>query len=151
MVENGTFAWGHGEEDGKPMLKDINLTVPDGFLVAVVGSVGAGKSSLCSAILGEMEKQSGRVNVKVILVALFKIRVYICGILSPKLTASWLMQNHHQYPLLLHISAKSSIMAVFLFHTQTTCCCASTSSMVSLSILPGSPLFLWPHLPSLCQ
>lgn len=31
-------------------------------LVAVVGTVGAGKSSIISAFLGEMEKLSGRVN-----------------------------------------------------------------------------------------
>lgn len=65
MIENGTFAWGHGEEDGKAVLKGLNLTVEKGSLVAVVGAVGTGKSSLCSAILGEMEKQSGRVNVQV--------------------------------------------------------------------------------------
>ncbi|XP_071542397.1 multidrug resistance-associated protein 1-like isoform X3 [Panulirus ornatus] len=64
VIENGTFAWGHGEEDGQPVLKGINLNVPEGSLVAVVGSVGTGKSSLFSAILGEMEKHSGRVNVK---------------------------------------------------------------------------------------
>ena len=33
--------------------------------MAVVGSVGSGKSSLLSAILGEMDKTAGRVNVKV--------------------------------------------------------------------------------------
>ena len=43
----------------------INLDVPDGQLVAVVGQVGAGKSSLVSAFLGEMEKIQGRVTVKV--------------------------------------------------------------------------------------
>ncbi|CAG2181047.1 unnamed protein product, partial [Oppiella nova] len=32
-------------------------------LVAVVGQVGAGKSSLLSAILGDMEKSSGEVNI----------------------------------------------------------------------------------------
>lgn len=65
IIENGTFTWGHGEEDGKAVLKDLNLTVEKGSLVAVVGSVGAGKSSLCSAILGEMEKQSGRITLQV--------------------------------------------------------------------------------------
>ncbi|XP_063866337.1 multidrug resistance-associated protein 1-like isoform X3 [Scylla paramamosain] len=64
VVENGTFAWGHEEEDSKPVLKGLNLTIQTGSLVAVVGTVGTGKSSLLSAILGEMEKQSGRVNVK---------------------------------------------------------------------------------------
>jgi len=34
-------------------------------LVAVVGTVGSGKSSLVSAFLGEMEKVSGRANTKV--------------------------------------------------------------------------------------
>lgn len=37
----------------------------EGSLVAVVGAVGAGKSSLLSALLGEMDKVSGTVNVKV--------------------------------------------------------------------------------------
>jgi ABC-type Mn2+/Zn2+ transport system ATPase subunit len=41
------------------------MKVPKGSLVAVVGSVGAGKSSLISAILGEMEKLTGKVNVDV--------------------------------------------------------------------------------------
>lgn len=65
VVKNGTFAWGQGEEDGKPILQNLDMTVEKGSLVAVVGTVGAGKSSLCSAILGEMEKQGGKVNVKV--------------------------------------------------------------------------------------
>nr|KAG5699779.1 hypothetical protein BaRGS_013499 [Batillaria attramentaria] len=44
----------------------INLTVGEGRLVAVVGPVGCGKSSLISAMLGEMERTSGTVNTKVI-------------------------------------------------------------------------------------
>ena len=43
----------------------VNLDIPDGQLVAVVGQVGCGKSSLVSAFLGEMEKLEGRVTVKV--------------------------------------------------------------------------------------
>ncbi|KAE8736524.1 ABC-transporter, subfamily C member 18, partial [Frankliniella occidentalis] len=58
-VKDGTFAWGPGEE---PVLKNINMSVSKGSLVAVVGSVGAGKTSLLSALLGELEKQSGDVN-----------------------------------------------------------------------------------------
>uniref|UniRef100_A0A8C4VBH8 Multidrug resistance-associated protein 1 n=1 Tax=Falco tinnunculus TaxID=100819 RepID=A0A8C4VBH8_FALTI len=42
----------------------INFTVPEGSLVAVVGQVGCGKSSLLSALLGEMEKKEGYVVVK---------------------------------------------------------------------------------------
>ena len=43
----------------------IQLQIPEGRLVAIVGQVGSGKSSLISAILGEMDKQKGRVSVKV--------------------------------------------------------------------------------------
>ena len=43
----------------------IDLSVKGGELVAVVGPVGAGKSSLISALLGEMDKLNGQVLMKV--------------------------------------------------------------------------------------
>lgn len=46
-------------------LNSINFRVKDGTLVAVVGHVGAGKSSLLSSLLGEMEKLHGQVFVQV--------------------------------------------------------------------------------------
>lgn len=58
-IENGTFTWG-GE--GETVLKNINIQVKKSNLVAVVGSVGSGKSSIISAFLGEMERLSGHVN-----------------------------------------------------------------------------------------
>ncbi|CAH1990666.1 unnamed protein product [Acanthoscelides obtectus] len=57
IIENGTFSWG---ED--PVLKNINLRFKKNTLTAVVGTVGSGKSSLVSALLGEMDKRSGHVN-----------------------------------------------------------------------------------------
>lgn len=57
-MENGNFSWG----DEETVLKNINFRVDKGKLAAVVGTVGSGKSSLLSALLGEMEKISGRVN-----------------------------------------------------------------------------------------
>ncbi|CAD0199749.1 unnamed protein product [Chrysodeixis includens] len=60
VIESGHFSW--GEQDTDPVLKNINLHVPRGSLVAIVGAVGSGKSSLLSALLGEMNKISGRVN-----------------------------------------------------------------------------------------
>ncbi|NXH86074.1 MRP3 protein, partial [Edolisoma coerulescens] len=60
-VRNATFSWG---KELKPALKDINMVVPSGSLVAIVGHVGCGKSSLVSALLGEMEKLEGEVAVK---------------------------------------------------------------------------------------
>lgn len=63
VIENGTFTWGEPTE--APTLSNINLRISTGQLVAVVGTVGTGKSSLVSAFLGEMDKVSGRVNTKV--------------------------------------------------------------------------------------
>ncbi|RLV99346.1 hypothetical protein DV515_00009898 [Chloebia gouldiae] len=60
-VRNATFSWG---KELKPTLKDINMLIPSGSLVAIVGHVGCGKSSLVSALLGEMEKLEGEVAVK---------------------------------------------------------------------------------------
>lgn len=38
----------------KPTLSNINLDIPVGSLVAIVGSTGEGKTSLISAMLGEL-------------------------------------------------------------------------------------------------
>uniref|UniRef100_A0A0E0KN69 ABC transporter C family member 13 n=1 Tax=Oryza punctata TaxID=4537 RepID=A0A0E0KN69_ORYPU len=45
------------------VLKGINIEVRRGELAAVVGTVGSGKSSLLSCIMGEMDKVSGKVRV----------------------------------------------------------------------------------------
>lgn len=43
----------------------INVEIKKGKLIAVVGQVGAGKSSLLSAFLGEMDKLQGTVSQSV--------------------------------------------------------------------------------------
>uniref|UniRef100_A0A8D0UWB6 Multidrug resistance-associated protein 1 n=1 Tax=Sus scrofa TaxID=9823 RepID=A0A8D0UWB6_PIG len=60
-VNNGTFTWA---QDMPPALHSLDIQVPKGALVAVVGPVGCGKSSLVSALLGEMEKLEGKVYMK---------------------------------------------------------------------------------------
>uniref|UniRef100_A0A8D1TXL3 ABC-type glutathione-S-conjugate transporter n=1 Tax=Sus scrofa TaxID=9823 RepID=A0A8D1TXL3_PIG len=60
-VQEGTFAWAR---ESPPCLHRINLTVPRGCLLAVVGPVGAGKSSLLSALLGELSKLEGSVSIQ---------------------------------------------------------------------------------------
>ncbi|XP_077172100.1 ATP-binding cassette sub-family C member 6-like isoform X2 [Paroedura picta] len=61
VVRNGTFSWGRKDP---PCLKRINLAIPQGSLCAVVGPVGAGKSSLLSALLGELWRTEGCVLLK---------------------------------------------------------------------------------------
>ena len=58
-VVNGTFYW-----DKTPALRNINLRVNPGKLVAVIGHTGSGKSSLLNAILREMECSEGQVGLK---------------------------------------------------------------------------------------
>uniref|UniRef100_A0A670JW41 ATP-binding cassette sub-family C member 6 n=1 Tax=Podarcis muralis TaxID=64176 RepID=A0A670JW41_PODMU len=57
----GTFSWCR---ESPPCLKRINLAIPRGSLCAVVGQVGAGKSSLLSALLGELHKTEGTLLTK---------------------------------------------------------------------------------------
>nr|XP_043873402.1 multidrug resistance-associated protein 1 isoform X1 [Solea senegalensis] len=60
-IVDGVFSWSSTES---PTLKRLNVCIPEGSLVAVVGHVGSGKSSLLSALLGEMDKLEGTVSVK---------------------------------------------------------------------------------------
>ncbi|XP_011012563.1 PREDICTED: ABC transporter C family member 2-like isoform X3 [Populus euphratica] len=55
-IKNGYFSWDSKAEI--PTLSNINLDVPIGSLVAVVGSTGEGKTSLVSAMLGELPATS---------------------------------------------------------------------------------------------
>ncbi|XP_058142363.1 multidrug resistance-associated protein 1 isoform X1 [Dasypus novemcinctus] len=60
-VRNATFTWAR---DDSPTLSGITFSVPEGALVAVVGQVGCGKSSLLSALLAEMDKVEGHAALK---------------------------------------------------------------------------------------
>ncbi|MBA3889962.1 MAG: ABC transporter ATP-binding protein [Gemmatimonadaceae bacterium] len=48
----------------KPVLWDLDLTVPSGILMAVVGPNGAGKTTLIKAILGLIDPAAGQVLVQ---------------------------------------------------------------------------------------
>ncbi|TXG68646.1 hypothetical protein EZV62_003581 [Acer yangbiense] len=60
-IQEGNFSW--DPELTIPTLREVNLEVKWGQKIAVCGSVGAGKSSLLYAILGEIQKISGTVNI----------------------------------------------------------------------------------------
>ncbi|XP_034538656.1 canalicular multispecific organic anion transporter 1 [Notolabrus celidotus] len=60
-ISDGSFAW---EREAEPLLKNVSLDIKPGRLVAVVGAVGSGKSSLISALLGEMHSTKGFINIQ---------------------------------------------------------------------------------------
>ncbi|XP_054688315.1 ATP-binding cassette sub-family C member 4 isoform X2 [Grus americana] len=60
-VQDLTCYWDKSLES--PALQQLSFTVRRGELLAVIGPVGAGKSSLLSAVLGELPKDKGVINV----------------------------------------------------------------------------------------
>ncbi|KAL5718569.1 hypothetical protein ACHQM5_011456 [Ranunculus cassubicifolius] len=61
-INNGSFTWDLSSSDF-PTLKHVNLQVYRGMKVGLCGTVGSGKSSLLSCILGEMNKVSGNIKL----------------------------------------------------------------------------------------
>ncbi|KAE9611183.1 hypothetical protein Lal_00012069 [Lupinus albus] len=61
VIDKGRFSW--DPDSRSPTIDEIDLKVKRGMKVAICGSVGSGKSSLLSGILGEIYKQSGTVKI----------------------------------------------------------------------------------------
>ena len=61
VIRDGTFSWDRHQP--KTVLKDMNFTAYKGELSCVVGRVGSGKSSFLQAILGDLWKTQGEVEV----------------------------------------------------------------------------------------
>lgn len=59
-----TTVTGEGGVVSAPVLRDVNLVCQPGKVTAVIGRVGAGKSSLVHALLGEMRKRRGTVALE---------------------------------------------------------------------------------------
>ncbi|DAA23778.1 TPA: ATP-binding cassette protein C4-like [Bos taurus] len=59
-VKDFTASW--DEESETPAIQGLSFTVRPGELLAVIGPVGAGKSSLLSALLGELPLSQGKVS-----------------------------------------------------------------------------------------
>lgn len=64
-IQKGIFSW--YPESAIQTLKEVNIEAKCEQKIAVCGPVGAGKSSLLFAILGEMPKLSGTVSLKTVL------------------------------------------------------------------------------------
>ncbi|XP_038072564.1 ATP-binding cassette sub-family C member 9-like isoform X2 [Patiria miniata] len=60
-IKHGTFSW---DSESDAVLHDISVNIPSGKLTVIIGSVGSGKSSLLSAMLGEMTTLSGHINLQ---------------------------------------------------------------------------------------
>lgn len=58
-IKGGYFAW----DEEKPILQDVNITIPGSRLTIISGPVASGKSTLCKALLGEIPFASGTVTV----------------------------------------------------------------------------------------
>ena len=54
---------GFGYQPGRPVLQDINLTIPFGETLAVVGTTGCGKTSLINLLPRFYDPQQGRITI----------------------------------------------------------------------------------------
>ncbi|GAB3575938.1 thiol reductant ABC exporter subunit CydC [Amycolatopsis endophytica] len=63
VASHGPIAFEHADLGWTtPVLRDVDLRIPEGAHVAVVGPSGAGKSTLLAALLGFLPARSGRVT-----------------------------------------------------------------------------------------
>ena len=58
-VRAESLGFAYGEDDAKPALHDVTLTMPARSLTAIVGESGSGKSTLAALIAGELEGYTG--------------------------------------------------------------------------------------------
>lgn len=83
------FTWESGGDPSTAYMHDISFEARPGTLTMVVGSVASGKTSLLSALIGQMERLQGTVAVggRVAYVAQtawiindsVQVRVWVCG------------------------------------------------------------------------
>jgi ATP-binding cassette subfamily B protein len=85
---------------GKPVLKNINLRVEPGKTVAIVGSTGAGKSTLVSFLPRFYDSQTGRVLIDGVDVREFRLkdlRQQIAMVLQPALVFPFTVRENIAY------------------------------------------------------
>ncbi|XXG47790.1 hypothetical protein AAC387_Pa02g2370 [Persea americana] len=101
-----------------PTLKDINFQVLHGMIVAVCGTVGSGKSSLLSCILGEVPKIFGTIK-------LCRTKAYVAQ--SPWIQSGKIEENIHfgkemdqeRYESVLEACSLKKDLEVLSFGDQT--------------------------------
>lgn len=116
------------------LFHSINLLVPTGSLVAIVGHVGCGKSSLVSALLGETEKLEGDVSIRV-----GRILVYICfqcSIIIQILEKDTFLSGKSISSLVLYIWTSSSPCSSLDSKSWTPDICTVTDLMALIDHFP---------------
>ncbi len=71
-IENASFAY----PGNSPALKDVNIVIPKGKMIAIVGSSGAGKTTFIDMIMGFNESSTGRIAFDGISLEEFNIESY---------------------------------------------------------------------------
>ncbi|KAK9089868.1 hypothetical protein Scep_028950 [Stephania cephalantha] len=115
-IHDGNFSW--DPSSSNPTLRDINLQVRHGMRVAVCGTVGSGKSSLLSSILGEVPKVSGSVKLS-------GTKAYVAQ--SPWIQSGKIEDNilfgeemdRDRYEMVLEACALKKDLEIFSFGDQT--------------------------------
>ena len=106
----------------------INIEVADCELLAIVGQVGCGKSSLISTMLGETRKLQGQVTLKVYLACVSCILSSLKTIQSEKITSDHfyeLFGPPHTKTLKLTLVSISLQEKVFCLGSHSICSSAS--------------------------
>ncbi|XP_042518337.1 ABC transporter C family member 3-like [Macadamia integrifolia] len=115
-IVKGNFSW--NLHSPNLTLKDLNFRVYHGMRVAVCGSVGSGKSSLLSCILGEMPKVSGTIKLS-------GMKAYVAQspwIQSGKIVDNILFgkeMNKERYEMILEACSLKKDLELFDFGDQT--------------------------------
>lgn len=73
-IENGSTKWLDYEREDT--LQDITIKVRPGELIAIVGQVGAGKSSLLNVMLRELRLREGSIQVRTLLLINIDLNKY---------------------------------------------------------------------------
>lgn len=115
-INKGDFSW--DSSSSSLALKDINLRVQHGMRVAVCGTVGSGKSSLLSCILGEVPKISGSLRLN-------GSKAYVPQ--SPWIQSATIVDNilfgkemdHERYDRVLEACSLKKDLEIFSFGDQT--------------------------------
>ena len=64
MIELRNVTFSYSEEDARPALNNVSLTIQQGEWIAIIGPNGSGKSTLAKTINGLIEANSGEVIIE---------------------------------------------------------------------------------------